>query len=287
MRFIAFPTTATLFASLSSAGVIVLPQAVVPQAASAISLTSSIGTLDFSQTSGDFTITGGTTSGETFRLFQDVTGPNLDLFASITGLPSLSRYTVSSQDTLGQTVNYALSGFWLESVLTNRTDSAWTFFDHEVQSTYNVASPDGDGLSFAQGLSVVPQSDAFSTISQIEDVRDFVNFTGGTVDIGQTVTFRYFIADSTPDSTFYLRQRPNYSVASGGFIQPPPTTSAPTTSAPTTSAPTTSAPTTSAPAPTEPISEAIPEPGLVLGLLSLLTIAPKRRSLRDTSSHRR
>ncbi|TAF49495.1 MAG: hypothetical protein EAZ61_14325, partial [Oscillatoriales cyanobacterium] len=215
-----FSTTPFLLSSILGLSVLT-----IPQSASAYSLTSSIGTLNFSKVSGDFTIAGGTTDGQTFRLFQDVTGPNLDLFTSIQGLPKLTPYNVYGKNTLGQDVVYKLSGFWFESVLTNRTKSAWTFFDHELQSTYNMASPDGDGLSFAQGLGVIPTSNVFSTRSQVEDVRDFINFTGGTVGIGETVTFRYFIGDWTPESTFYLRQRPNYSVASGGFVQPSPSPS--------------------------------------------------------------
>ncbi len=247
--------------------------AVAPSHAVAFSLTNSLGTLEFLEKSGDFEITGGETDDETFRLFQDVTGPNLDLFATITGLPSLIPYNVIQgyDDNNQPIVLGQIYGFWFESVLTNRTDSAWTFFDHELQENYQVASPDDDGLSFAQGLGIVPISDGFSALEQVEDVRDFVNFSGGTVGVGETVTFRYFVADWTPEETFFLRQRPNFSAASGSFVEPPASEPVP----PTQSEPQSETPSEPSPAPSQP--QDVPEPGAIAGLLAFGAIAYSRR----------
>ena len=135
--------------------------------------------LGFTEVAGDFVITGGEVGTDTLRIFQDVTGPNIDLFTSVQGLESSG-----------------FIGFRLESVLTNRTDTPWVFFDHELQEQFGVASPEEDGLSFAQQFdSVRPTSNVFSSVDEVTDIRDFVNFSGGVVNPNQTVTFRYFILD--------------------------------------------------------------------------------------------
>ncbi|MEM9093161.1 MAG: hypothetical protein AAGC93_31095, partial [Cyanobacteria bacterium P01_F01_bin.53] len=135
--------------------------------------------LIFSEVSGDFTITGGETTQDALRIFQDITGPNIDLFISIEGLD-----------------RERLRGFRMESVITNRTDTPWIFFDLELQEQFGVESPEADGLSFAQGFSSVrPVSTIFPTVDEVTDVRDFINFTDSVVNPNETVTFRYFILD--------------------------------------------------------------------------------------------
>ena len=106
-------------------------------------------------------------------------------------------------------------GKWFSKTVTNNTNAAWSSFDLELQQVLGTPSTDGDGLSFAQGAGFVFTSDKFSTVHSIEDVRDFLNFDGGSVGIGQSVTFHFAITDSTNDHhTFYLSETPNRVVSS-------------------------------------------------------------------------
>ncbi|MEM8808989.1 MAG: hypothetical protein AAGF01_23465 [Cyanobacteria bacterium P01_G01_bin.38] len=212
--------------------------------------------LRFTEVAGDFTITGGETAPSALRLFQDVTGPNIDLFTAIEGLSS-TRFI----------------GFRFESVLTNRTDTPWIFFDHELQEKFRIPSPEEDGLSFAQQFSSLRPftSNAYSIVDEVTDVRDFVNFSGGVVNPGQTVTFRYAILDNSPTDLFYLRQRPNFAPGGVGVVAPLPV-AAPTPTPPPLPAPPTvlNPPDPSPDAQPDPPSLAkVPESGVSKGLLWL------------------
>lgn len=220
----------------------------------------------FSEVAGDFTITGGERTGDALRIFQDVTGPNVDLFTSIEGLRSTGFF-----------------GFRLESVVTNRTNTPWIFYDHELQEQFGVASPEEDGLSFAQQFgSLRPVSNAFSVVDEVTDVRDFVNFSGGVVSPNETVTFRYFILDNAPNDLFFLRQRPNFAPGGVGVVPVPPVATPPVAPPPVPSPIQVPVPVppVSPPAPIvpdlpvaqpvpQPVTQ-VPEPGMLLGLLSLL-----------------
>jgi hypothetical protein len=101
------------------------------------------------------------------------------------------------------------TGKWLSFSITNNTTSAWSSFDFELQSILGIPSTDGDGLSFAQGGSLTVTSSAFSNVHRTEDVRDFLNFDGGSVGIGQVVTFNIAITDNLANNPFWLVQTPN------------------------------------------------------------------------------
>ena len=90
-------------------------------ATSAEAASLSLENLVFSEAGGDFTITGGERTSDALRIFQEVTGPDIDLFISIEGLRSSG-----------------FIGFRFESVLINRTDTPWIFFDHELQEQFQV-----------------------------------------------------------------------------------------------------------------------------------------------------
>jgi hypothetical protein len=159
--------------------------------------------LTFTEMSGDLALTSGSGVGNLnspIVLYEDVTG--LDVTMSIEGLIEFGNLTGSPHTT----------GFWLEKHVTNLTGEAWTYYDHELQEILGTPSAEGDGLSFAQGWSAGRPwySDELPVVDEITDVRDYVNFSGGTVDIGETVVFRYAITDNSPVEMFYLRQRPNY-----------------------------------------------------------------------------
>lgn len=229
--------------------------------------------LRFSEVAGDFTITGGRRTRDALRIFQDVTGPNVDLFMSIEGLRSADFF-----------------GFRLESVVTNRTNTPWIFYDHELQEQFGVASPEEDGLSFAQQFrSLRPVSNAFSGVDEVTDVRDFVNFSRGVVNPNETVTFRYFILDNAPNDLFFLRQRPNFASGGIGVVTvppvapeappppPPPTTQVPIPVTPDPPTPVLPDPPVTQPEP-QPVTQLpepqpatqVPEPGMSLGVLGLL-----------------
>lgn len=166
-----------------------------------------LGDLTFAEVSGDFRLTSGRRNSETsYTVQQDVFGPNVNLLMSIRGLNNLDYV-----------------GFLVESIVTNRTGTAWDFFDHELRERPDRPSPEEDGLSFAQGLSSVrPFTSArLPRVDEVTDVRDFVNFSGGTVLPGQSVVFRYAITDNSAEPIFYLLQRPNYRPGTG-FVTPAP-----------------------------------------------------------------
>lgn len=162
--------------------------------------------LGFSDLLGSgITITGGSGTGteaDPIVLYEDVTG--LDVTIAISGMPGFGNLTGSGHAT----------GFYLKKVVTNLTGEGWNFYDHELQEILGVASSEGDGLSFAQGCTSCRPwiSDKFSQVDEIIDVRDYVNFSQGMVNPGETVSFLYAITDNSPIETFYLRQRPNYQV---------------------------------------------------------------------------
>lgn len=102
-------------------------------------------------------------------------------------------------------------GRWIQKEVTNNTGTAWTSFEMELQSVLGTPSTNGDGLSFADGSSIVSSfySDKFGTYTRIDDTRDYLNFSGGAgVAAGEMVTFYFAITDSS-NSYFWLRETPN------------------------------------------------------------------------------
>lgn len=106
-------------------------------------------------------------------------------------------------------------GKWISKTVTNTTGVAWTAFEMELQSILGTPSPDGDGLSFAQGSGLIFTSDVFSTYTRIDTTRDYLNFSGGTVATGGSVNFLFAITDSIAttggetNDPFYLLQTAN------------------------------------------------------------------------------
>lgn len=125
--------------------------------------------------------------------------------------PFVVRFSNPQTEPVGPTSS--ISGYtygkWLSLTITNNTASAWSSFDFELQSVLGTPSVDGDGLSFAQGAGLPYTSNRFSTLQRTEDSRDFLNFSGGTVAIGQAVTFNFAITDNQLRNQFWLVQTPN------------------------------------------------------------------------------
>ncbi|MGP1375691.1 MAG: hypothetical protein ACTS3T_22895, partial [Almyronema sp.] len=169
--------------------------------------TFNIGGLRFSEASGDFRLTNGFVQDGRAVLFQEVFGPNVDLSVAVRGMRDLG-----------------ILGFRIESIVTNLTGTPWAFYDFELQEIFGTPSPEADGLSFGQGITNVRpfRSDRLRSVDEVTDVRDFVNFSNGVVNPGETVRFNYVITDRVPNDLFYIRQRPNFVPGGTGFIQIPP-----------------------------------------------------------------
>jgi hypothetical protein len=192
--------------SLLLLGAVVMSFGAAPSATAA---TLRLGDLQFSESDGDFRITGGRRSSEFYTIEQEVYGPDVNLLMSIRGFKSLFED--------------GYVGIRVRSIVKNLTGTPWTFFDHELRQRRDRRSPEEDGLSFAQGYqSIRPfRSDRFSRVDEETDVRDYINFSRGVVNPGETVTFVYAITDNSPDDRFYLLQRPNFRPGGVGFVNTP------------------------------------------------------------------
>lgn len=169
-----------------------------------------LGDVSFEEVSGNFQITGGSRSPDFYTIYQDVTGPDINLLMRIEGFEELYED--------------GYVGIRVQSIVRNLTGTPWIFFDHELREDQNTPSPEADGLSFAQGYTSVRPftSDLLPAANEVIDVRDFVNFSGGIVQPGQTVTFVYAITDNSPEDRFFLLQRPNFQPGGVGFVNPTP-----------------------------------------------------------------
>ncbi|WP_431657558.1 PEP-CTERM sorting domain-containing protein [Pantanalinema rosaneae] len=169
-----------------------------------------LGDVSFEEVSGNFQITGGSRSTDFYTIYQDVTGPDVNLLMRIEGFDRLYRQ--------------GYVGIRVQSIVRNLTGTPWIFFDHELRENQNIPSPEADGLSFAQGYTTIRPftSDLLPLANEVIDVRDFVNYSGGIVQPGQTVTFIYAITDNSPQSHFFLLQRPNFQPGGVGFVDPLP-----------------------------------------------------------------
>jgi len=129
-------------------------------------------------------------------------------FASVG--PSVLQFSDGDGVPLANGVSGFSSGSWLSTTITNNTDSDWTSFEFELQKTQGTASNEYDGISFAQRASLVFSSTAFSTVTRVDLSRDYLNFSGGTVASGASVTFLFAITDMMPASNpFFLVETAN------------------------------------------------------------------------------
>jgi hypothetical protein len=263
--------TAQKFVSRSLLSVVAIATAfAAPAPAQAAAL--QLGSIRFSEVSGNYRITGGYLDPSFYTITQEVYGPDINLLMAIDGFPSIYPYT----------------GIRVQTIVTNLTGTPWTFFDHELQETPGVPSPEADGLSFAQGIDFVRPftSNRFAYADEVTDVRDFINFSGGVVAPGDSVIFQYAITDNSPEDRFFLLQRPNFQPGGGGFlpVPPPPPQPEPVASVPPTPtepvpepSPTASAeptPTPSNETPETPETpgnnQAVPEPTTIVGVLTAI-----------------
>lgn len=115
------------------------------------------------------------------------------------GILELSRAPLGSFNTTGSGHSY---GKWFAKTVLNASLDVWTSFEIEVRTDPGLPSSNFDGLSFAQGGGLVFSSNRFGTITRIEDVRDYLNFSNGTVAPGESVTFHFAVTDGAV-RTFY------------------------------------------------------------------------------------
>jgi PEP-CTERM motif len=124
--------------------------------------------------------------------------------------PSVLQFSDKDGVPLANGVDGFSSGSWVTATVTNNSGSDWTSFEFELQKTLGTTSNEMDGLSFAQRSNLAFTSSAFQNVSRIDTLRDYLNFSGGTVKSGSTVTFSFAITDMTPFSNpFYLVQTAN------------------------------------------------------------------------------
>jgi hypothetical protein len=166
--------------------------------------------LTFSEVGLGVTITGGAgigTLASPIVLSETIT--SLDATISIGGMLAFNQNLIGSTHTVG---------FALTKVITNASGSDWTFFDNELQVDLGVPSPNFDGLSFGQGC-LVPcrpfTGDLLPDVNEEIILRDFVNFSGGTVPNGGVLTLKFVVADYEPRDLVYLRERPNFRPTEG------------------------------------------------------------------------
>lgn len=102
-------------------------------------------------------------------------------------------------------------GKWMTKTVINNTTSTWTSFELELQTILGTPSTEGDGLSFADGSNIINSftSSVFTTYTRIDVARDYLNFSGGSVAPGGTVTFTFAMTDNSGNNTFWLNETPN------------------------------------------------------------------------------
>lgn len=154
---------------------------------------------------GDPELTGyntGTTgsSAAPWTIAESLTGPLTLQFTSDTGGSALGSNMTGTGHYYGK---------WFEKTITNDSGIAWTSFELELQSVFGTPSVDGDGLSFAQGGGLLFSSNRFSEYTRVDTTRDYLNFHGGTVAAGETVTIAFAVTDNQTRSSFWLLETPN------------------------------------------------------------------------------
>jgi hypothetical protein len=154
----------------------------------------------------DFTATGNLANP--WLINEDMTGLGVLNFAGTPGAGG-------SLGTDNPTGSGHSRGKWISKTVTNNTNTSWTSFELELEVILGTPSGEGDGLSFADGSSLINSfaSDKFSAYTRIDTARDYLNFHGGTVDPGQAVSFMFVITDNVGNDPFYLSQTPNKSEA--------------------------------------------------------------------------
>jgi hypothetical protein len=158
----------------------------------------------FSVANGGITIdsqntTGGLSTATPFTVSETMTASGTLALSDQDGDPLRFEWTATGHG----------SGAWISKSVTNATGVAWTSFELELQQILGTASGEGDGLSFAQGGSLTFTSSHFSGYTRQDLTRDYLNFSGGIVNAGETVNFMFAVTDNSPTTPIYLAQIAN------------------------------------------------------------------------------
>lgn len=165
--------------------------------------------ITFSDELGGFEITGVSGAGtpaDPFVVQENITSVSTDVVLVIKDIdPSIGNLVGT---------HHAFA-FVLNKVVTNKTPRAWTRFALELREMVETYSPYGDGLSFGQASTagrpyVSPQ---FLTSNETEEPYDQLEFTGGRIEPGATVSMTFVISDASPEAIFYLLQQPGQVIA--------------------------------------------------------------------------
>lgn len=145
------------------------------------------------------TTTAGTSAGTAWTVSETMTSSGTLALTDTDGNPLVTGGHISPHS----------HGAWFTKTVLNDTGTTWTSFELELQEILGTPSGEGDGLSFAQGSGLVFSSSVFSGYTRIDDTRDYLNFSGGVVLHGESVSFTFAITDNAPQSTIYLLQTAN------------------------------------------------------------------------------
>jgi hypothetical protein len=165
--------------------------------------------ITFSDELGGFEITGVSGAGtqaDPFVVQENITSVSTDVVLVIKDIdPSIGNLVGT---------HHAFA-FVLNKVVTNKTPRAWTRFALELREMVETYSPYGDGLSFGQASTagrpyVSPQ---FLSSNETEEPYDQLEFSGGRIEPGATVSMTFVISDASPEAIFYLLQQPGQVIA--------------------------------------------------------------------------
>jgi hypothetical protein len=171
--------------------------------------------ITFSDELGGFRITGASGSGtiaDPFVVHEEVTSSE-DVTLVIKDIDESFGNRVGSHHAFG---------FVLTKVVTNRTARAWTRFALELREVLDAYSPYGDGLSFGQASAAGRPylSSGFTANTEIEEPYDSLEFSGGRIEPGGSVTMTFVVSDASPEKLFFLLQQPGQVMAQGPAMVP-------------------------------------------------------------------
>jgi len=192
--------------------VVVLLQALLPARSSAEPLR--INGVTFSDELGGFRITGVSGTGtiaDPFVVQEEITSSE-DVILVIKDLDA---------DIGNRVGTHHAFGFVLTKVVTNKTHRAWTRFALELREVLNSYSPYGDGLSFGQASTAGRpyRSAGFTGNTEVEEPYDSLEFSGGRIEPGASVSMTFVISDASPEKLFFLLQQPGQVMAQGPGTQ--------------------------------------------------------------------
>jgi hypothetical protein len=165
--------------------------------------------ITFSDELGGFEITGVSGAGtqaDPFVVRENITSVSTDVVLVIKDIdPSIGNLVGT---------HHAFA-FVLNKVVTNKTPRAWTRFALELREMVETYSPYGDGLSFGQASTAGRPyfSPQFLSSNETEEPYDQLEFTGGRIEPGATVSMTFVISDASPEAIFYLLQQPGQVIA--------------------------------------------------------------------------